>query len=104
MSVARNVWRPAAAPHIVPTATPDLEVVELLIASCPAGLFRERRKAACRSTIGDAWSAAPAGYYAMRQRSKNGAILTLDSVLRSVSANKTTRYNSGCRNARAPAA
>lgn len=39
MSVARNVWRPADDPHIVPAAAPDLEVVELLIASCPAGLF-----------------------------------------------------------------
>lgn len=104
MSVARNVWRPAADPHIVPTAAPDQEVVERLIASCPAGLFHERRTAACRSTTGDAWSAAPAGYYAMRQRSKNGAILTLDLVLHSVLANKTTLNNSGCRRASAFAA
>ena len=39
MSVARNVWRPADSPHIVPSALPNEAVVELLIQSCPAGLF-----------------------------------------------------------------
>ncbi|MDE9621347.1 ferredoxin family protein [Citrobacter portucalensis] len=39
MSVARNVWRPAGSPHIVPSASPTPEIAELLIQSCPAGLF-----------------------------------------------------------------
>lgn len=39
MSVARNVWRPADNPHIVPSAQPDEKLADLLIQSCPAGLF-----------------------------------------------------------------
>lgn len=39
MSVARNVWRPADIPHIVPASTVDSKTADLLITSCPAGLF-----------------------------------------------------------------
>ena len=48
MSVARNVWRPADSPHIVPSALPNEAVVELLIQSCPAGLFSRTQEGKLR--------------------------------------------------------
>ena len=48
MSVARNVWRPADSPHIVPSALPNEAVVELLIKSCPAGLFSRTQEGKLR--------------------------------------------------------
>ncbi len=39
MSVARNVWRHADTPHIVPAASPESETVARLIKVCPAGVF-----------------------------------------------------------------
>lgn len=39
MSVARNVWRPAQVSHLVIATAVDSNTVDLLIKSCPAGLF-----------------------------------------------------------------
>lgn len=39
MSVARNLWRVADAPHIVPADSVERQTVQLLINACPAGLF-----------------------------------------------------------------
>ncbi len=39
MSVARNLWRVADAPHIVPADSVERQTVQWLINACPAGLF-----------------------------------------------------------------
>lgn len=39
MSVARNLWRAADAPHIVPADSVERQTAERLINACPAGLF-----------------------------------------------------------------
>ena len=39
MSVARNLWRVADAPHIVPADSVERQTVQRLINACPAGLF-----------------------------------------------------------------
>lgn len=39
MSVARNIWRPTDVAHIVPAPAVDRDMAELLIKTCPAGLF-----------------------------------------------------------------
>lgn len=39
MSVARNLWRAADAPHIVPAKYVERQTAERLINACPAGLF-----------------------------------------------------------------
>ncbi len=39
MSVARNLWRVADAPHIVPADSVERQTAERLINACPAGLF-----------------------------------------------------------------
>lgn len=39
MSVARNIWRPTDVAHIVPAPAVDRNMAELLIKTCPAGLF-----------------------------------------------------------------
>ncbi len=39
MSVARNLWRVADAPHIVPSDSVERQTAERLINACPAGLF-----------------------------------------------------------------
>lgn len=44
MSVARNLWRVADAPHIVPADSVERQTAERLINACPAGLFRSHRK------------------------------------------------------------
>lgn len=44
MSVARNLWRAADAPHIVPADSVERQMVQRLINACPVGLFRSHRK------------------------------------------------------------
>ncbi|MED8718948.1 ferredoxin family protein [Escherichia coli] len=39
MSVARNLWRAADAPHIVPADSVERQTAQQLINACPAGLF-----------------------------------------------------------------
>ncbi len=38
MSVARNLWRVADAPHIVPADSVERQMVQRLINACPVGL------------------------------------------------------------------
>ncbi len=80
MSVARNLWRAADAPHIVPVDPVERQTAERLINACPAGLFRSRRKATCVLIIVVARSAAPAVCYAMKKHYNSGAIRLLDSA------------------------
>lgn len=44
MSVARNLWRAADAPHIVPADSVERQTAQRLINACPAGLFRSHLK------------------------------------------------------------
>lgn len=46
MSVARNLWRAADAPHIVPADSVERQTAQRLINACPAGLFRSHLKVA----------------------------------------------------------
>lgn len=39
MSVARNLWRAADAPHIVSADSVERQTAQQLINACPAGLF-----------------------------------------------------------------
>lgn len=55
MSVARNLWRVADAPHIVPADSVERQTAERLINACPAGLFRSHRKVTYVLTIAVAW-------------------------------------------------
>lgn len=80
MSVARNLWRAADAPHIVPSDSVERQTAERLINACPAGLFRSRRKVICALIIVTAWSAAPAVCCAMKKHYNSGAIRLPDSA------------------------
>lgn len=60
MSVARNLWRVADAPHIVPADSVERQTVQWLINACPAGLFRSHQKVTYVLTIAVARSVAPA--------------------------------------------
>lgn len=51
MSVARNLWRVADAPHIVPADSVERQTVQWLINACPAGLFRSHQKVTYVLTI-----------------------------------------------------
>lgn len=74
MSVARNLWRVADAPHIVPADSVERQTAERLINACPAGLFRSHRKVTYVLTIAVAWSVAPAVCCATNQHYNSGAI------------------------------
>lgn len=67
MSVARNLWRAADAPHIVPADSVERQTAQRLINTCPAGLFRSHRKATYALIIAAAWSVAPAVCCAMKK-------------------------------------
>ena len=60
MSVARNLWRVADAPHIVPADSVERQTVERLINACPAGLFSLTPEGDCALIIAAARSVAPA--------------------------------------------
>lgn len=80
MSVARNLWRVADAPHIVPADSVERQTAERLINACPAGLFRSHRKVTYVLTIAVAWSVAPAVCCATNQHYNSGAISLPDSA------------------------
>lgn len=80
MSVARNLWRVADAPHIVPADSVERQTAERLINACPAGLFRSHRKVTYVLTIAVAWSVAPAVCCATNQHYNSGAIHLPDSA------------------------
>lgn len=80
MSVARNLWRAADAPHIVPADSVERQTAERLINACPAGLLRSRRKATCVLIIAVALSVAPAVCCATNQHYNSGAIHLPDSA------------------------
>lgn len=89
MSVARNLWRVADAPHIVPADSVERQTAERLINACPAerlinacpaGLFRSHRKVTYVLTIAVAWSVAPAVCCATNQHYNSGAIRLPDSA------------------------
>ena len=80
MSVARNLWRVADAPHIVPADSVERQTAERLINACPAGLFRSHRKVTYVLTIAVAWSVAPAVCCATNPHYNSGAIRLPDSA------------------------
>lgn len=80
MSVARNLWRVADAPHIVPADSVERQTVQRLINACPAGLFRSHRKVTYALIIAAARSVAPAVCYATNQHYNSGAIRLPDSA------------------------
>ena len=77
MSVARNLWRVADAPHIVPADSVERQTAERLINACPAGLFSLTPDVL---TIAVAWSVAPAVCCATNQHYNSGAIRLPDSA------------------------
>lgn len=79
MSVARNLWRVADAPHIVPADSVERQTAERLINACPAGLFRSHRKVTYVLTIAVA-GVAPAVCCATNQHYNSGAIRLPDSA------------------------
>lgn len=80
MSVARNLWRAADAPHIVPADSVERQTAQQLINACPAGLFRSHQKVICTLIIVIVWSAAPAVCCAMKKRYNSGTIRLPDSA------------------------
>lgn len=80
MSVARNLWRVADAPHIVPADSVERQTAERLINACPAVFFRSHRKVTYVLTIAVAWSVAPAVCCATNQHYNSGAIRLPDSA------------------------
>lgn len=80
MSVARNLWRVADAPHIVPADSVERQTAERLINACPAGLFRSHRKVTYVLTIAVARSVASAVCCATNQHYNSGAIRLPDSA------------------------
>ncbi len=80
MSVARNLWRVADAPHIVPADSVERQTAERLINACPAGLFSLTPKVTYVLTIAVAWSVAPAVCCATNQHYNSGAIRLPDSA------------------------
>ncbi len=66
MSVARNLWRVADAPHIVPADSVERQTAE--------------RKVTYVLTIAVAWSVAPAVCCATNQHYNSGAIRLPDSA------------------------
>lgn len=80
MSVARNLWRVADAPHIVPADFVERQMAERLINACPAGLFRSHRKVTYALIITAAWSVAPAVCCATNPHYNSGAIRLPDSA------------------------
>lgn len=80
MSVARNLWRVADAPHIVPADSVERQMVQRLINACPAGLFRSHRKVTYALIITAAWSVAPAVCCATNPHYNSGAIRLPDSA------------------------
>lgn len=80
MSVARNLWRVADAPHIVPADSVERQMVQRLINACPAGLFRSHRKVTYALIITAARSVAPAVCCATNPHYNSGAIRLPDSA------------------------
>lgn len=80
MSVARNLWRVADAPHIVPADSVERQTVQWLINACPAGLFRSHQKVTYVLTIAVARSVAPAVCCATKKHYNSGAIHLPDSA------------------------
>lgn len=79
MSVVRNLWRVADAPHIVPADSVERQTVQRLINACPAGLC-SHRKVTYALIIAAAWSVAPAVCCATNQHYNSGAIRLPDSA------------------------
>lgn len=81
MSVARNLWRVADAPHIVPADSVERQTAERLINACPAGLFfRSHQKVTYVLIIAVALSAEPAVCCATKKHYNSGAIHLPDSA------------------------
>ena len=85
MSVARNLWRAADAPHIVSADSVERQTAQQLIQKCAFSLvrlvfFRSHRKVTYALIITAAWSVAPAVCCATNQHYNSGAIRLPDSA------------------------
>lgn len=80
MSVARNLWRVADAPHIVPADSVERQTAERLINACPAGLFSLTPEGDLRIDYRSCLSVAPAVCCATNQHYNSGAIRLPDSA------------------------
>lgn len=80
MSVARNLWRVADAPHIVPADSVERQTAERLINACPAGLFSLTPEGDLRIDYRSCLECAPAVCCATNQHYNSGAIRLPDSA------------------------
>ncbi len=80
MSVARNLWRVADAPHIVPADFVERQMAERLINAVRQVFFRSHRKVTYALIITAAWSVAPAVCCATNPHYNSGAIRLPDSA------------------------
>ncbi len=80
MSVARNLWRVADAPHIVPADSVERQTAERLINACPAGLFSLTPEGDLRIDYRRSADVAPAVCCATNQHYNSGAIHLPDSA------------------------
>ncbi len=80
MSVVRNLWRVADAPHIVPADSVERQTVQRLINACPAGLFLLTPEGDLRVDYRGCTSVAPAVCCATNQHYNSGAIRLPDSA------------------------
>lgn len=80
MSVARNLWRVADAPHIVPADSVERQTVQRLINACPAGLFSLTPEGDLRVDYRGCTGVAPAVCCATNQHYNSGAIRLPDSA------------------------
>lgn len=80
MSVARNLWRAADAPHIVPADSVERQTAQRLINACPAGLFSLTPEGDLRVDYHGCTGVAPAVCCATNQHYNSGAIRLPDSA------------------------
>lgn len=80
MSVARNLWRVADAPHIVPADSVERQTVQRLINACPAGLFSLTPEGDLRVDYRGCLECGPAVCCATNQHYNSGAIRLPDSA------------------------
>lgn len=80
MSVARNLWRAADAPHIVPTDSVERQTAQRLINACPAGLFSLTPEGGLRVDYHGCTECGTCRCCATNQHYNSGAIRLPDSA------------------------
>ena len=80
MSVARNLWRAADAPHIVLADSVERQTAQRLINACPAGLFSLTPEGDLRVDYHGCLECGTAVCCATNQHYNSGAIRLPDSA------------------------